>query len=124
MISAELPKLETMSADDHRRRLPRFQNGNLATNLHLRDALVALAGRRDLTLAQLAIAWPMAQGARLGATIVPIPGAKSRRHLEENARAADVRLSADDLAELDRLAAPGAAAGTRYPAAQMHRLNV
>ena len=66
----------------------------------------------------------MAQGARSGTFIVPIPGAKSRKHLEENVGAAGIALTADDLAEIDRIVPPGAAAGTRYPAGQMHRLNV
>jgi diketogulonate reductase-like aldo/keto reductase len=65
------------------------------------DALEAIARRKNATLAQLAIAWPMAQGSRAGAFIVPIPGAKSRKHLEENVRAADIVLTADDFAEID-----------------------
>ena len=124
MLSAEVPRLEDMAADDIRRRLPRFQSENIERNLQLRSGLEAIARRKNATLAQLAIAWPIAQGARMGATIVPIPGAKSRKHLEENLRAADITLSADDLDEIDRLAAPGTAAGTRYPTGQMHRLNV
>jgi aryl-alcohol dehydrogenase-like predicted oxidoreductase len=55
---------------------------------------------------------------------VPIPGAKSRKHIEENVRAADIVLTAEDLAEIDRIVPPGAASGTRYPIGQMHRLNV
>jgi aryl-alcohol dehydrogenase-like predicted oxidoreductase len=66
----------------------------------------------------------MAQGSRAGAFIVPIPGAKSRKHLEENVRAAEIVLTADDLAEIDRIIPPGAASGTRYPLGQMHRLNL
>lgn len=124
MLSAEVPRLEDMTAEDIRRKLPRFQSGNVEANLRLRSSLEAIARRHDATLAQLAIAWSMAQGARTGVVIVPIPGAKSRRHLEENVRAAELRLTAGDLAEIDRLTVPGAAAGTRYPAAQMHRLNV
>ena len=77
-----------------------------------------------IKLAQLAIAWPMPQGSRAGAFIVPIPGAKSRKHLEENVRAADIVFTAEDLAEIDRIVPPGAASGTRYPTGQMHRLNV
>ena len=124
MLSAEVPKLEDMAADDIRKRLPRFHGDNIEKNFQLRSALEAIAARKHATLAQLAIAWPLAQGERAGATIVPIPGAKSRKHLEENVRAAEVQLSDDDLKEIDRLAAPGAAAGTRYPGGQMHRLNV
>jgi aryl-alcohol dehydrogenase-like predicted oxidoreductase len=124
MLSADVPKLEQMTAQDIRTRLPRFQTENVSKNMQLRAALEDLGAKKNATLAQLAIAWPMAQGARLGTFIVPIPGAKSRKHLEENVRAAGIVLTAEDLAEIDRVAPPGAAAGTRYPAGQMHRLNV
>ena len=124
MLSAEVPKLEDMAADDIRKRLPRFHGDNIEKNLRLRSALEAIAARKNATLVQLAIAWPLAQGERAGVTIVPIPGAKSRKHLEENVRAAELQLSENDLKEMGRLAAPGAAAGTRYPGGQMHRLNV
>jgi aryl-alcohol dehydrogenase-like predicted oxidoreductase len=124
MLSAEIPKTEEMTADDIRARLPRFDSANVEKNLRLRSALEAIARRNNATLAQLSIAWPMAQGSRAGAFIVPIPGAKSRKHLEENVRAADIVLTADDLAEIDRIVPPGAASGTRYPIGQMHRLNI
>jgi aryl-alcohol dehydrogenase-like predicted oxidoreductase len=124
MLSAQVPKAEEMAADDIRARLPRFQSANVEKNLRLRSALEAIARGKNATLAQLSIAWPMAQGARAGAFIVPIPGAKSRKHLEENLRAAEIVLTPDDLAELDRIAPPGAASGTRYPTGQMHRLNI
>ncbi len=65
----------------------------------------------------------MARGAPGGTFIVPIPGAKSRKHIEENVRAADIVLAADDFAEIDRVAPPGAASGTRYQTGQMDRLN-
>jgi aryl-alcohol dehydrogenase-like predicted oxidoreductase len=124
MLSAEVPKVEEMAADDIRARLPRFHSANVEKNLRLRSALEAIARRKNATLTQLSIAWPMAQGSRAGAFIVPIPGAKSRKHLEENVGAADIMLTADDLAEIDRIAPPGAASGTRYPIGQMHLLNV
>ncbi len=124
MLSAQVPELEQMTAQDIRSRLPRFQAENVGENMQLRAALEDLGRKKNATLAQLAIAWPMAQGAHFGTFIVPIPGAKSRKHLEENVRAADLMLTAEDLAEIDRVAPPGAAAGTRYPAGQMHRLNV
>jgi aryl-alcohol dehydrogenase-like predicted oxidoreductase len=124
MLSAEPPKPGEFTADDVRARLPRFDAANLEANLQLRSALEAVARRKNATLAQLAIAWPMARGARVGAFIVSIPGAKSRRHLEENVRAADIVLTADDLAEIDRIVPPGAASGTRYQAGQMSRLNL
>jgi aryl-alcohol dehydrogenase-like predicted oxidoreductase len=124
MLSAQIPKVEEMAAGDVRAQLPRFHSANLENNLRLRSALEAIARRRNATLAQLSIAWPMAQGSRAGAFIVPIPGAKSRKHLEENVRAADIVLTADDLAEIDRIVPPGAASGTRYPIGQMHRVNL
>jgi len=124
MLSAAVPQLQHMTADDIRKRLPRFQNENVTANMQLRTALEALAHRRNATLAQLAIAWTMARGAHSGTFVVPIPGAKSRQHLEENVGAAGIAITAEDLAEVDRIAPPGAACGTRYPAGQMHRLNV
>jgi aryl-alcohol dehydrogenase-like predicted oxidoreductase len=124
MLSAELPKVEELAADDVRAELPRFHSANVEKNLRLRSALEAIARRKNATLAQLSIAWPMAQGSRAGAFIVPIPGAKSRKHLEENVRAADIVLTADDLTEIDRIVPPGSATGTRYPIGQMHRLNI
>jgi aryl-alcohol dehydrogenase-like predicted oxidoreductase len=123
MLSAQAPKVEEMSADDIRAQLPRFHSANVENNLRLRSALEAIARRKTATLAQLAIAWPLAQGSRAGAFIVPIPGAKSRKHLEENVRAAEIVLTADDLTEIDRIVPYGAASGTRYPMGQMHRLN-
>ena len=124
MLSAELPKVEEMTTDDVRAELPRFDSANAEKNLRLRSALEAIAGRKNATLAQLSIAWPMARGSQAGAFIVPIPGAKSRKHLEENVGAADIVLTADDLAEIDRIVPRGAASGTRYPIGQMHRLNI
>ena len=123
MLSAAPPKPEEFGADDVRARLPRFESANLETNLRLRSALEAVARRKSATLAQLAVAWPIARGARAGAFIVPLPGAKSRKHLDENVRAAVIVLTADDLAEIDRISPPGAASGTRYQAAQMDRLT-
>jgi aryl-alcohol dehydrogenase-like predicted oxidoreductase len=124
MLSGQIPQVETMTADDIRAQLPRFQSANAEKNLRLRSALEAIAHRKNATVAQLAIAWPMAQGSRAGAFIIPIPGAKSRKHLQENLRAADIVLAAEDLAEIDRIVPPGTASGTRYPTGQMNRLNV
>ena len=90
MLSDRAPKVEELVADDVRQRLPRFQGANIDKNLGLRSALAVIARSKNAMLAQLSIAWPMAQGKRAGVLIVPIPGAKSRRHLEENVRAADI----------------------------------
>ena len=124
MLSAEAPKVEEMAADDIRAHLPRFHGVNVEKNLRLRAALDVIARRKNATLTQLSIAWPMAEGSRAGAFIVPIPGAKSRKHLEQNVRAAEIVLTADDLAEIDRIVPPGSASGTRYPIGQMHRVNL
>jgi aryl-alcohol dehydrogenase-like predicted oxidoreductase len=124
MLTAEIPELEGMSGDDIRKRLPRFHPGNVEINLELRAVLESIARRKSITLAQLAIAWTIAQGERMETLVVPIPGAKSRKHLRENAAAATLALTVDELEEIDRVAPAGAAAGTRYPTAQMHRLNV
>ena len=124
MLSDQVLRAEELVADDVRRGLPRFQNVNIEKNLGLRSALETIARSKNATLAQLSIAWPMAQGKRPGVFIVPIPGAKSRKHIEDNVRAADIVLTAEDLAEIDRIVPQGAASGTRYPIGQMHRLNV
>jgi aryl-alcohol dehydrogenase-like predicted oxidoreductase len=100
MLSAEVPKVEELAVDDVRAELPRFHSANIEKNLRLGSALGAIARRKNATLAQLSIAWTIAQGSRAGAFIVPIPGAKSRKHIEENVRAADIALTADDLAEI------------------------
>jgi aryl-alcohol dehydrogenase-like predicted oxidoreductase len=124
MLSSQVPKAEEMAAEDIRAQLPRFHSTYVEKNLRLSSALEAIARGKNATLARLSIAWPMAQGSRLGVFMVPIPGAKSRKHLEENVRAAEIVLTADDLAEIDRIVPPGAASGTRYPIGQMRRLNV
>jgi aryl-alcohol dehydrogenase-like predicted oxidoreductase len=124
MLGGKPPKPEEFTADNIRARLPRFDAASLERNLQLRSSLEVVARRKNATLAQLAIAWPMARGVRAGAFIVPIPGAKSRQHLEENVRAAKIVFTADDLAEIDHIVPSGAPAGTRYPAGQMHRLTL
>jgi aryl-alcohol dehydrogenase-like predicted oxidoreductase len=122
MLTMQAPRLDDMSETDIRRRLPRFQGGNVEQNLKLRAELEAFAKEKNATLAQLAIAWPIAQGLRKGTNIVSIPGAKSRKHLEENARAAEIRFSPEDFEVVDRIVGNGVA-GTRYPLGQMNRLN-
>src|SRR5437868_3605593 len=80
MLSAQAPKVEEMSADDIRAQLPRFQSVHIEKNLGLRSPLEAIARRKNATLAQLSIAWPMAQGKRAGVFIVPIPGEIAQAH--------------------------------------------
>ena len=124
MLSDQVPRVEELAADDVRQRLPRFQSVNIEKNLGLRSALEAIARRKNATLAQLSIAWPMAQGKRAGVFIVPIPGAKSGKHLEENVRrrgyCAHGRGSCGN-----RPHRPARCrSGSRYPTEQMHRVNV
>lgn len=124
VLTATAPRIEDMAKDDIRTQLPRFDTENVKANSPLHTSLQAIAERLGLTLPQLAIAWTMAMGRRMGTFVVPIPGAKTRKHLDENIRAANVEFIADELAEIDRIVPPGAAHGTRYPAGQMHRVNV
>jgi aryl-alcohol dehydrogenase-like predicted oxidoreductase len=105
---------------DFRRYQPRFQDENLRRNVELVQRFEQLAGEQDCTPAQLALAWVLHQGD----DVVPIPGTKRRKYLEENARAADIRLGAADLRRIDEAAPKGAAAGERYPAQMMSRVNV
>lgn len=105
-------------ADDDRRRRPRFQPGNLEQNLGLLSRLEELAAEKSASPAQIALAWLLAQGR----DIVPIPGSKSRTHLEENLKALEIELTNDDLARLDAIMPPGAAAGPR--SSNMDRVNV
>jgi aryl-alcohol dehydrogenase-like predicted oxidoreductase len=105
---------------DFRSTTPRFQGENLARNLELVAALRDVAVRKGCTVAQLALAWVLAQGD----DIVPIPGTKRRRYLEENVAALAVDLTPQDLAAIEAIAPPGAAAGDRYPAEHMSRVNV
>ncbi len=123
LISAAPPRPESLGTNDVRTHLPRFEQTHFEKNLVLRAALETMARRKGASLAQLAIAWTMAMGRRAGAVVVPIPGAKSRAHLEENIGAATIELTEDDLAAIDRIAPPGAASGTRYRESQMHRIN-
>jgi aryl-alcohol dehydrogenase-like predicted oxidoreductase len=106
--------------DDFRRDHPRFGSENLASNLELVERVRRLADDKGATLAQLVIAWLLAQGD----DIVPIPGTKRRRYLEENVGALELKLSPDDLAAIDEVAPRGAVAGDRYTPAFMARVNV
>jgi aryl-alcohol dehydrogenase-like predicted oxidoreductase len=101
-------------ADDWRHNNPRFQGENFDQNLALVRRIEAIAARKRCTPAQLALAWLL-----IRPDVVPIPGSKQRARLEENARAADVKLSKDEIAEIEQAAPVGVAAGTRYPAAAM-----
>jgi len=110
-LTGQLRSPDDFAEDDFRRHSPRFQGENFTRNLQLVDRVKELADEKQCSPAQLALAWLLAQGEH----IVPIPGTKKRERLAENLGAADVELSAADLARLDELAPAGAAAGARYP---------
>jgi aryl-alcohol dehydrogenase-like predicted oxidoreductase len=118
-LTGRFRSIDDLPADDWRRRHPRFQGENFDRNLAIVERVRTLASRKGCTPAQLAIAWVLARGT----DIVPIPGSKRRERLEENAAAADVTLSADDLREIDAAIPAGMAAGSRYPEATMHTVN-
>jgi aryl-alcohol dehydrogenase-like predicted oxidoreductase len=105
--------------DDWRRRHPRFEGENFNRNLHLAEAVRQIAGEIGCTPAQLALAWVLAQGA----DIVPIPGTKHTRYLEENLGAVDVRPSAEHLRRLDAAFPAGVTAGKRYHEQGMRTIN-
>jgi aryl-alcohol dehydrogenase-like predicted oxidoreductase len=110
--------VKDMSDGDGRISHPRFQADNLAKNLALLARFEELAREKHCTCAQLALAWLMAQGDN----VIPIPSNKSRAHLQENIKAAELKLSKEDLARLDSIFPPGAAAGPRTK--DMHRVNI
>ncbi|MBX7059078.1 MAG: aldo/keto reductase [Leptospirales bacterium] len=110
---------EDFAAEDYRRHSPRFQGENFAKNLKLVDIVRELASKRGCTAAQLALAWTLAQGA----DVIPIPGAKRRNHLEENAAALQFSLSAADLKQINEAFPLQAVAGLRYPEHLMHTVN-
>jgi len=118
-LTGRFKKFEDLPADDYRRNQPRFQGENFQKNLDLVHHIEQVAKQKGCTPTQLALAWLLARGD----DIVPIPGTKQRKYLEENVGAVDVSLSADDLARIDAIAPKGAAAGTRYPEAGMKTIN-
>jgi aryl-alcohol dehydrogenase-like predicted oxidoreductase len=118
-LTGQIRSLSDLPEDDWRRSNPRFQEDALRENLALADRVTELARQHDVTPAQLALAWVLAKGD----DIVPIPGTKSPRRLEENASAVDVTLSEDELRELDDAVSPGAVRGSRYPEQMMSLLD-
>jgi aryl-alcohol dehydrogenase-like predicted oxidoreductase len=110
---------DDLAANDWRRNNPRFQADNFQKNLEIVERVRRLAARKRCTPAQLALAWVLAQGE----DVIPIPGTKQRERLEENAAAVNLRLSVEELREIDTLLPRGLAAGTRYPEAGMRAVN-
>jgi aryl-alcohol dehydrogenase-like predicted oxidoreductase len=118
-LTGEIKRVEDFAKDDYRRFQPRFQGENFQKNLDLVTKVQAIAREKGATASQLALAWVLAQGEN----VVPIPGTKRRKYLEQNWAANDIRLSAADLARIDAVAPRGAVSGERYPAAFMGAVN-
>jgi aryl-alcohol dehydrogenase-like predicted oxidoreductase len=112
-------KPEDLEGSDYRRNHPRFQSGNIDQNLRIRHHLEEIAAEKGITVSQLALAWLLHEGD----DIVPIPGTKHVKYLEENAAAVDIKLTREDLDRIDEVAPVGAFAGARYTPAAMARVN-
>ncbi|WP_371356357.1 aldo/keto reductase [Pseudomonas chlororaphis] len=118
-LTGALKSPEDFATDDYRRFSPRFQGENFTKNLLLVEQVKQLAAAKGITTGQLALAWVLAQGDYL----IPIPGTKQRKYLEENVVALQVRLDADELQALEGIFSPDATAGERYPQTVMALLD-
>jgi len=118
-LAGKIRSIDDLEASDYRRNSPRFQGANFEKNLRLLDEVKAIAKEKGCAPSQLALAWVLAQGE----DIVPIPGTKHVKYLEENAKAVEVRLTPQELARIDRALPPGSAAGMRYPEPGMRTVN-
>jgi aryl-alcohol dehydrogenase-like predicted oxidoreductase len=118
-LTGALKSPDDLAPDDWRRKNPRFQGENFRKNLELVEELETMARAKGTTAAQLALAWLLTRGKN----VVPIPGSRRIERLEENAAAADITLSDNELYRLELIAPVGAAAGTRYPEPMMAALN-
>ncbi|HTR80731.1 MAG TPA: aldo/keto reductase [Bacteroidota bacterium] len=118
-LTGRMKDVDRLDPDDVRRNSPRFQGENFTNNLTLLERVETIARRKNCTPSQLALAWVLSRGQ----DVVPIPGTKRRQYLEENVGAVNIVLTKEDLHEIDRALPPGAASGTRYPAAAMPSVN-
>jgi aryl-alcohol dehydrogenase-like predicted oxidoreductase len=118
-LTGKIQKPEDIPDDDYRRSTPRFQGENFERNLEILKRVEEIAREKRCTSAQLALAWVLAQSQY----IVPIPGTKRRKYLQENVGALDVDLTSEDLERIDEVAPKDAFAGSRYPEAMMKLLN-
>jgi aryl-alcohol dehydrogenase-like predicted oxidoreductase len=118
-LTGQFKRFDDLPADDYRRSSPRFQGENFNRNLDLVRRVEEIAREKNCKPSQLALAWVLAQGE----DIVPIPGTKRRKYLEENVGALDVHLSGDDLRRIDQVFPLAAAAGMRYPETMMRAVN-
>jgi aryl-alcohol dehydrogenase-like predicted oxidoreductase len=110
-LSGRFRRFEDLEPDDYRRKSPRFQGENFAKNLQLVERVEQIAKEMGCTPSQLSLAWVLAQGA----DVVPIPGTKHARYVDENAKAVEIVLSAEQLRRIEEASPKGAAAGPRYP---------
>jgi aryl-alcohol dehydrogenase-like predicted oxidoreductase len=126
-LTGRFRTFDDLPEDDYRRNSPRFQGENFQKNLDLVSRVEQIAKQKKVTPAQLALAWLLAQGddpsTGSGGSIVPIPGTKHRRYLEENLRALEVELTPSDLDRIEEVAPKGVAAGERYHEAGMRTIN-
>ena len=118
-LTGQIKSLDDLAPDDWRRRGPRFQPENFQKNLDLVKQIERMAAAKGVTPSQLALAWVLHKGE----DIIPIPGTKRIKYLEQNAGAVNVTLTPEEIFELDAALPPGAAAGTRYPEAAMQAVN-
>ncbi len=118
-LTSRFKSLDDLPADDWRRFSPRFQPGAFERNLRLAETVRRMAEAKNCTPAQFALAWLLAQGD----DVIPIPGTKRRRYLEENVGALRVRLTTADLLRIHQAVPPGAATGERYPEAGMRTVG-
>lgn len=119
-LSGKIANPEDFEADDYRRTSPRFQGDNFYQNLQLVEQVKEIAVQKGVTPSQLAIAWLLAQGE----DIVPIPGTRRQKNLEENIAAAGIVLTSGELEQIEKIAPKGAAVGERYPAVHMSAVNL
>ena len=110
-LTGNIGSADDLSPEDFRRHNPRFQGANLEQNLKLASRVKALAQKRGATPSQIALAWLLSRPQK----VVPIFGTKRRKYLEENVKASELELTAEELAQLESIFPPGAAAGQRYP---------
>ncbi len=118
-LTGEIKTFDDLAEDDYRRFSPRFQGDNFGKNLALVERIREMAKEKNCAPSQLALAWLLAQE-----DLVPIPGTKRRKYLEENVGALDVHLSPADLRRIDEIAPQGAAVGERYPERGMKSVNL
>lgn len=118
-LTGQFQRFEDLAADDYRRNSPRFQGENFQKNLDLLRHVEEMAKEKHCSPSQLALAWVLAQGE----DIVPIPGTKRRKYLEENTAALDVKLTAEEISRLNEFFPAAAASGPRYPEHMMSAVN-